>query len=85
MTCPHCARQVRCDLRWLYGHHLITDAAFVTAYRHTDPTKEHDMHARLIFNPVNGDIGIEEETWEVLPDHVPAEAPVEVPSEPVPA
>ena len=85
MTCPTCGRHIRAELLDAAAHHLITVDAFTSALTHIDTTQEHTMHARLIFNPVNGDIGIEEEEQEVLPDHVPAETPVEAPAVPVPA
>ena len=85
MTCPTCGRHIRAELLAAAGHHLITVDAFTSALTHIDTTQEHTMHARLVFNPVSGDIGIEEETWEVVdvPTETPAEVPV--PSEPVPA
>lgn len=65
------------------GH--ITDQQLTAGYALT--LKENDMHLRLITRPTFGDIGIEEEEWEVVPLETETPAPVEapVPSAPVPA
>lgn len=89
MTCPLCAHTLAhaLDLHVQAGHitHQLRDLTLASI----DTTQEHDMHIIKvkIAGPVAGDIGEEQEEWEVFPEHTPAEAPVEAPapSEPVPA
>lgn len=84
MTCPTCGRRIRAQLVLGLMAHRITADTFLRL--DAAIPKEHDMtHLTLIISPTAGDIGIEEEEWEVLPTQAPVEAPVEVPSEPVPA
>lgn len=85
MTCPICAAILAraLDLHTQAGH--ITPELRDLTLAAIDTTKEHDMHINKIRfgGPIAGDIGEEQEEWEVLPTHT--ESPVEVPSEPVPA
>lgn len=85
MTCPNCARRVKAALLLAVLEGRISPDTFVEASAHITTTKEPAMHAHLTI--VNGDIGIEEEEWEVVefPTETPAETPAEAPAEPVPA
>lgn len=80
MTCPHCAaRQERADLLLAAIHGHITDHEFDRRYN----------MLKLVTNNTHttmGDIGEDQEEWEVLPTHEPVETPVETPVEqPIPA
>ena len=84
MTCPVCGRRVRALAISAVKAHRITPSAATRIY--IDSLKEYDMpHLTLIISPTFGDIGEDQEEWEVIP--VPTEVPAEVPapSEPVPA
>lgn len=84
MTCPVCGRRVRVLAISAVKAHRITPDTLARIYAAT--LKENDMrHLTLIINPTAGDIGEDQEEWEVIP--VPTEVPTEVPtpSEPVPA
>ena len=88
MTCPICAALLAraLDLHAQAGH--ITPQLRALTLAAIDTTKEHDMHiTKAKFGgPIAGDIGEEQEEWEVFPEHVPAETPVESPAPaPIPA
>ena len=88
MTCPICAVILAnaLDLHTQAGH--ITPELRALTLAAIDTTKEHDMHISKIklAGPIAGDIGEEQEEWEVFPTHTPAEAPVEAPAPaPIPA
>lgn len=86
MTRHNCGHAIRAQLLLLCRDHHITPETL--AHLYTETLKENAMHLHLVHNlptPTAGDIGEDQEEWEVVPTHQPVEAPVETPAVPVPA
>lgn len=85
MTCNNCARADRAAILYAAIHGWITDEQHTHLYNLTKENNMYGTYPHHHITPTLGDIGIEEEEWEVLPTETPAEVPTEAPSEPVPA